>query len=191
MLRVWLEVVGSIALIGMNSRWRWAWCVAALSSLSACTPNLNWREVRADGSAVHMLMPCKPDHLVRKILLAGVVVNWHQMSCEAGGAVWGMGYATLEQPDLRLAVLADLQARSLSNWQLTPATVFDGWSPSKQASWVDAKQLRAEGRLPDGGRLSVQAAWAAQDSSVFQWTVLGRVSDLDSEAWWSSVSIHP
>lgn len=39
--------------------------------LAACSPALNWREVRATPSALKAMMPCKPDKAVRQVAVAG------------------------------------------------------------------------------------------------------------------------
>ena len=34
---------------------------ASLLVLAACNPVFNWREVRPEGTALSLLLPCKPD----------------------------------------------------------------------------------------------------------------------------------
>lgn len=48
--------------------------VAALM-LAACSPALNWRSVPLDGAALTATLPCKPDHAVRTVEMAGLPVE--------------------------------------------------------------------------------------------------------------------
>ena len=41
--------------------------MGALTLLAACNPALNWREVRFDGLATRVLLPCKPDRAERAV----------------------------------------------------------------------------------------------------------------------------
>ena len=81
---------------------RLAVAAVVLSGLSACSPALDWREVRLEGDGGLMAsFPCKPEHHQRTIEMAGwpgplAVGLW---SCEAGGATWALSRVQVAQPE--------------------------------------------------------------------------------------------
>jgi len=55
--------------------------LAAVLVLAACSPELNWREVRADPTALTVLLPCKPDRGTRTVPLAGRDTPLNRLRC--------------------------------------------------------------------------------------------------------------
>ncbi|MEI7465472.1 MAG: hypothetical protein WCJ87_09005, partial [Burkholderiales bacterium] len=58
--------------------------------LCACSPALNWRETRPPDSGVSALFPCKPDHHVRRVTLAGAKLMMQLSSCTAADSVYAL-----------------------------------------------------------------------------------------------------
>src|SRR6218665_2085138 len=77
-----------------------------LLALGACTPALNWRDVKpanADGLAAQF--PCKPDQAERQLTVPGLEggpVTLHVLSCPAGDTTWALSYLAAGTPQ-RLA----------------------------------------------------------------------------------------
>lgn len=88
------------------------------SLLAACTPSLNWREVRpAEADGLVAMFPCRPDHVQRTVPLSGLdggPVTLHVLSCQAGGIQWALSHADAGTPARRRQALAALNA---SLWQ--------------------------------------------------------------------------
>lgn len=86
-------------------RW-WIALLLGLFGLAACTPSLNWREVKpADAQGLVALFPCKPDESTRQLAvpgLSGGPVRMHVLSCEAGGMRWALSHLDASSPQ-RLA----------------------------------------------------------------------------------------
>ncbi|MEY4156007.1 MAG: hypothetical protein RJB64_728, partial [Pseudomonadota bacterium] len=59
--------------------------VATVVSLAACTPALNWREVRFDNARWVGWLPCKPDRAQRTVNLGGPLAQLSLMGCQADG----------------------------------------------------------------------------------------------------------
>jgi hypothetical protein len=76
-----------------NRAWADITSIALAGLATACTPAMNWREVRFDNSPVTALLPCKPDRATRSLPLAGVPRDMVMMGCEAGGAMFTVAYA--------------------------------------------------------------------------------------------------
>jgi hypothetical protein len=70
--------------------------VIVLFSMAACTPEMNWREVRFDNSPLVALLPCKPDRAVRQLPLGDVPRDVSMMGCEAGGAMFTVAFADVQ-----------------------------------------------------------------------------------------------
>jgi len=74
-----------------------------------CSPALNWREVQLDTAGVQALLPCKPDHAVREVQLAGGVRSMEMLGCEAAGATFTVAVLQVA-PEQAISVKAALQA---------------------------------------------------------------------------------
>ena len=73
--------------------------IAIVGLTSACSPALNWREVRFDGSPLTALLPCKPDRASRSQPLAGAPREMAMAGCEAAGATFTVAYADVGSAD--------------------------------------------------------------------------------------------
>lgn len=149
------------------------WVVAgAALALAACTPALNWREVRAEGSDLVAMFPCKPQRFVRQVPLAGASVEMRLMSCAVDGVNYAVVHARVADPAqvgpalqaLRAAAVENIGGRAANE---TPFAV-GGMTPSP---W--ALRFSAEGRGADGEPVREQAGVFARGVQVFQATVVG------------------
>lgn len=149
--------------------------VALLPCFAACTPALNWREVRLDGGAV-ALFPCKPQHQTRQLALAGQPVALTLHACEAAGLRFAVAQADVQSParvEDALAALAAAQARNLQTTLPSgqPAQV-PGMTPNTQA-----RRYALSGRRPDGSDVQAQLLLFARGTQVLQATVLDGTPD--------------
>ena len=147
----------------------------ALCAVAACTPALNWREVRLDGGAM-ALFPCKPDHQTRTVALAGQTVALTLHACGAAGLRFAVAQAdvlTPERVEPALAALAEAQARNLQ--AVLPAgepAQVPGMTPNAQA-----RRYALSGRRPDGSGVQAQLLLFARGTQVLQATVLDGTPD--------------
>ena len=82
-------------------------------SLLACSPTLNWREVRPEGVSLTMLLPCKPDRASKAVPLGGHPIRLSMTGCEAGGALFALAVAEVADPGQAAQVLAQWQSLTL------------------------------------------------------------------------------
>lgn len=146
-------------------------CVA-LAALAGCTPALNWREVRPEGTELVALLPCKPDRQTRSVTLAGAAVSMQVLGCNAGGTTWGVATADMgdaARVEDALAGLRAARARNLDGreGEARPATVA-GLGPDQRAL-----RLVVDGRRPDGTPVREHALLFAQGTRVFHAAALG------------------
>ena len=152
--------------------------VLALTTLTACSPTLNWREVQVDQTPMLALFPCKPELNSREVTLGGKAVTMTLMGCEAGGASFALVNADLKdattldaiQTQWRQATLANIHAQKVKESLFSIQTGRDK---------ALALRVIAQGLRPDGSTMHLQGVWFALGTHVFLASV---VSDQASPA---------
>jgi len=163
----------------MQTRVVWAVLAVAFAAAS-CTPVLDWREVRPGGARLAALFPCRPELQVRRLPLAGTVVEMSLWACSAGGATYAVGFADVGEPHRVALALDELAASAARNIRSTgtPGTVplrVAGMTPNPRA-----KRQTLAGQLADGQRVQEQMAVFVRGARVYQATMVG--ARLDDEA---------
>ena len=171
--------------------------LTTLFSLLACTPTLDWRDVRfegamqaSDASPLAALLPCKPDRATREQTVAGERVSLSMMGCPAAGATFTLSRMVLKNPAKAPQVLAAWQAVTLANVVSNDKVQADKaqavqpvTSPIKvpgASGWPAAVRVNMTGGVADGaasGRFAGQVAWFAQlagpDLVLYQAAIYG------------------
>lgn len=139
---------------------------------AACSPALDWREVRPEGSGLVVLMPCKPSSYARSVRLAGEVAQLSLHACSADGLTWALAFTDLTDPARTSAALIELKASAMANLGATTSTAMPfamaGTTPNTASGRLDIA-----GRLPDGKPVREQVAVFSKGTRVFQATVVG------------------
>jgi hypothetical protein len=164
--------------------------VAALL-LAACSPALDWREVRPDDSGLTVLMPCRPTPQQRRVPLAGNAVTLALHACSADGQTWGLAIADVEDPARVGAALTELRQSAAANVSAGAAARMPlrvaGATPQPAS-----ERVAFEGRLPDGKPVQAQLAVFAQGTRVFQVTALGeRLPAEAADTFFGSIRLAP
>lgn len=157
-------------------------CLVAVVSLLACTPVLDWREVRSPDSPLQALFPCKPTAQERRVRLANQVVRMTLLACEAGGQTWGLAHADLPDPALLAGAQAEWLAAAAAN--IAPAAAADAargaatqtlpLAVSGATPHAASGRRALAGQRPDGLGVQMQVAVFVYGSRVHQATVLGK-----------------
>ena len=144
----------------------------ALVLLCACSPTLDWREVRPEGSGAVALFPCKPSTDARMVTLEGFRARMVLTTCRAGDVTWALAFADVAEPERVASALTALRAATAANLGATVQPVgpmrVGGMTPSPQA-----QRVRMQGKLPGGERVTLEAAFFTRGTWVFQATVMG------------------
>ena len=146
--------------------------LAALLALAACSPALNWREVRPEGTRLNLLLPCKPDKAQKLVPLGGRATPLAMLGCDADGATFAVATADVGDAAQAASVLALWQELALANMKAAPASrqmlplTLPGTAPGTPGTPVT--RLQAQGQRADGTAVSGQAAYFAQGSQLFQ-----------------------
>jgi hypothetical protein len=152
----------------------------AAATLWACTPALDWREVRPPGSGIVALLPCRPSAATREVVLAGqppLRMSLH--ACSAGGRTWGLGVVDVNDPTRVDATLVALRESAAGNLGATAGGSLPlkvpGATPQRASS-----RVAFGGVAPDGRKLLGEAAVFARGTVVVQATVLGEALPADA-----------
>lgn len=144
----------------------------ALALLCACSPTLDWREVRPEGSGAVLLFPCKPSTDTRTVTLDGVRVRMLLTACRAGDATWALAFADVGEPSRVTSALAALRAATVANLG-APAQLLGPMRVSGMTPNPLAEHLRTRGKLPGGEAVTLEAGFFVKGTWVFQSTVMG------------------
>lgn len=141
----------------------------ALLALAACSPSLNWREVRPEGTRLNLLLPCKPDKAQKVVPLGGRATPLSMLGCDADGATFAVAVADVGDAAQAGPVLAQWQALTLANMKAAPASLQPlTLKISGAAAGLAVSRVQAQGQRADGAAVSTQAAYFAQGSQLFQ-----------------------
>ena len=153
----------------------------ALMGLCACSPTLDWREVRPEDTGVVALFPCKPTTDARMVTLEGARVRMLLTACRAGDVTWALASADTEQPARVGPALAALRTAAAANLGASAQAIgplqVSGMTPNPQA-----ERVRIKGKLPDGGAVTLEAGFFAKGTWVFQATAMGAAPGTDAVA---------
>ena len=150
--------------------------LAVAASMAACSPTFNWRDVRPEGTALSLLMPCKPDKAEKKVPLGDPPVVLRLLGCDAGGATFAVAVAEVGDATRVAGVLAQWQNGTLANMKAPPVgKLSDGIATELvllkfpgAALQPPAVLIKAVGQRADGTAANGQAAYFVQGTQVFQ-----------------------
>jgi hypothetical protein len=161
----------------------------AAATLTACTPALDWREVRPAGSGIVALFPCRPNSMTRPLPLAGQTVPLSLHACSAGGQTWGLAFADVGDPARVGATLHELRTSAERNLGATAGRPLPLSVPGATPNAAAGRE-RIDGRAPDGQALAGQVAVFARGTVVLQATVLGAtVPDDAAETFFAALRV--
>jgi hypothetical protein len=146
--------------------------VAAWGGLTACTPALNWREVRFDNARWVGWLPCKPDRAQRTVDLGGHAAQLSLMGCQADDMDFTL--AQLSLPVSLSAVQAQQawKTASLSSLQAPAEVPSQDWVLAGASPDLKPQRVMAQG----GQGQSARWAWFAYDGQLYQAAVYSRAA---------------
>lgn len=142
--------------------YRPALCAAVALAAAACTPSLNWREVRLAPTTAVALLPCKPDRAERSVPLGGEPTTLAVSGCEAGGATFALMAAKVPAGRAPDELLAGWQQATLAHMRAQGTPERRPFTPPGARALPHAQRLTARGQRPDGRPVMAQAVWSAQ-----------------------------
>ena len=140
--------------------------------LAGCNPALNWRDVRPEGTNLGLLMPCKPNTVVKKVDLAGQSTSMQLSGCDAADLTFALSSAEVAEAAQASTILAAWQQATLANMKAAKADSISNLK-IKGAVGSPAVWVKATGKRPDGTAVVGHAAYFAQGTTVFQAVIYG------------------
>ncbi len=162
-----------------------------LMLLQACSPSLNWRDVRPEGTGLVLLLPCKPDKAQRTVPLGGSATELNMLGCDAGGTTFAVASADIGDAAKVVEVLAQWQKLTLLNMKAAPGAQVLPLKVVGSASMPPAVLVKAQGQRADGQAVTGQAAYFAKGTQVFQVVMYaGKAAPEASETFFSSLKFE-
>ena len=148
--------------------------LAAVLALAACSPGLDWRELRPEGADVRVMFPCKPTISSHPATQAEPV-TMGLAQCEAAGQSFALSWAQVDDPAQLSAALRQMReslAHKMSAQRSEPRPVqVPGMTPN-----VEAQQ-----QILIGARQQARVAVFTRGQRVYQVLMLG--ARPDAAAW--------
>jgi hypothetical protein len=139
-------------------------CLLGALTLSACSPEQNWRDVTFEGSALKVQLPCKPDRTTRSVPLGGLPVDLQVVGCESGTAMVAVMSAALPAGSDASAVMAAWQKVTLDNARVTQPLAAgrqQAWHRPGQLPLATSLRVQAPGLRANGEPVNMDAVWGA------------------------------
>lgn len=144
--------------------------------LAACSPKLDWRQVKVEGTPLRVLLPCDPQVATRPVELGqGMgVVQMSMMGCDAQGATYAVSHFLVSEPSRAAEMLSYWQAAVLG--QMNPGAPGQAPAGARQLGAKEdgpflpagalnlPQSLRTtfEGVGPQGWKLTAHGVWFAR-----------------------------
>jgi len=155
-----------------------------------CTPALDWRDVRPEGSDLTMLFPCRPDRQERRVQIGAAVSTMRMDTCRASGMLFSLAFVDATDAAAVGPTLATLRASAAANiGAVTTVQRLDiaGATPNAESALV-----RMQGRLADGRTRTERAAFFAHGMRVYQAAMLGEsLPDDTAETFFGAIKVRP
>ncbi|HTD04036.1 hypothetical protein [Undibacterium sp.] len=149
---------------------------AAVLALAACSPKLDWREVRGSDAPYTALLPAKPASYSRQIDLHGIKMTMNMMAADVDGTTFAIGSAKLPDNAQALAALEGMKDGMLKN--INGRVTSEKSAGASAATTNGSKQTRsydveARGSLQNGQAVVLAARFVASDQWVYQAVIMG------------------
>lgn len=149
--------------------------LAFLLLLGACSPALDWREVRPEGSGAELMFPCKPEQARRPVSAQEPAMGL--AACRAAELSFSLSWSEMPRPDMMGPALR---------------TLGDGLRQRLQAPEVAWQEAQVRGMTPrpesgqqalSGPRQKARQALFSRGLKVYQLVMMG---PRDDEAAWQN-----
>lgn len=162
--------------------------VGAAAVLAACSPDYNWREVRAHDAGYQVLLPQRPAQSTREVRLGEVKASMAMRHAQVGQTTFAVAVAAL--PDateatrskavaaMRTGMVRNIDGRETASRPVTVDVVDDA---GRSRERLEATEIEAAGAL-NGAAATMLARFAAREARAYQWLVLGPAIDREQAA---------
>jgi hypothetical protein len=156
--------------------------------LAACSPEHDWREIRAEEPGFVVSLPAKPATLTRSIDLDGLRVEMTMVGAQARDVAYTVGAVTLPDAsdavrELALATMRAAMVRNIGGTERAsrPVTVTLVDAAGQPVGTVPGVEVEATGRMRDR-EATLIARFAGVGAGAWQAVVLGTGPDREQAA---------
>ncbi len=150
--------------------------------LGACSPALDWREARPQGTDLLLTFPCKPQQVTQPVMLGEQRVTMSMTGCVASGMTFALAHADVGSAPRVAPALATLRAAALANVHGSAAAVHASAVAHATPGLADAVEMDVAGHDPRGGAVREHVVLFAQGSQVYQATALATSAHYQDDA---------
>ncbi|OYV32747.1 MAG: hypothetical protein B7Z83_10400 [Thiomonas sp. 20-64-5] len=168
--------------------------LVAVALLSACSPALDWRDVRPKDVNILLTYPCKPEQIAQDVVLADQKIKMSMTGCVADKMTFALAHARLPSPALAARALAQLHQAAIDNVRgrvtASSAAVLKNATPGLP----DSLDLKIDGQAPDGKAVRERVLLFSQGNDVYQVTAFAPTDTFKDEAaqtFADSVNLSP
>ena len=168
--------------------------LAAAALLSACSPALNWRDVRPKDINILLTFPCSPDQISQDVVLADQKIKMSMTGCVADKMTFALAHARLPSPALAARALGQLHQAAVENVRGKVTFSSPDIPKNATAGLPDSLDLRIDGVAPNGKPVRERVLLFSQGNSVYQVTAFAPTDDFKDEAaqtFAASVNLSP
>jgi hypothetical protein len=146
---------------------------APLAWLAGCSPEHDWREIRAEEAGVLVMLPAKPARLSRSINLEGLSLEMTMLGAQAREVAYTVGVVTLPEDSeaMRARALASMRAAMVRN--------IGGTVSAERAVQVVRVDLGGQRTGTEAG-VEIEAAGRMREREA---TLIARFVAVGTQAW--------
>jgi hypothetical protein len=148
----------------------WGLC-GVLAAMVACSPALDWRDLKPVGTGLSAQMPCRASTHSRPVVLASRTQTLNLLSCSAADSTWGLSWTEVADPQTLGDILVAMRQASLANIGARE-TSLTAYAVPGASTHLQSGRFKSEGRRPDGSVVMQDVVLFTRGLTVFQATVL-------------------
>lgn len=137
-------------------------------SLSACQPELNWRQIHDEEGHFSILLPGKPASAMRQLQLAGIPCTMNMRGVHENALIFSVGW--IDVSDIRQTGII---------WQAMLQGMLANIGSAVPRSTAPGDTLRVQGKDQRGTQIAMHARFLIRGQSVFQLIATGPAEKLD------------
>ena len=157
------------------------------AALSACSPQYDWRDYRANDAPYAVLFPAKPASQTRTVKLGELDVSMTMTAAEVDGVVFAVGSAQLADAARAPAALEAMKTALVNNIAATVTKSAASASGAQTVLDIEAKGSR------NGEPMLLIGRFIAKDKRIYQVIVMGREKNIvrdTVETWFASFKLN-
>lgn len=157
------------------------------AALSACSPQYDWRDYRANDAPYAVLFPAKPASQTRTVKLGELDVSMTMTAAEVDGVVFAVGSAQLADAARAPAALEAMKTALVNNIAATVTKSAASASGAQTMLDIEAKGSR------NGEPMLLIGRFIAKDKRIYQVIVMGREKSIvrdTVETWFASFKLN-